>query len=122
MRSTNGASRVNARIGPGSPKKLGVLVIGLIEAGVIDPPLELERRYFDRRLKAQIEPDGTVTCMGKSFCTLCSAATYARDTCSDVRGSDSHTRSSNGWAFWQYRNEAGELENIGTLRRRFLRG
>jgi hypothetical protein len=94
----------------------------LIDAGVIVPPLELERMYLARRLKAQIEPDGTVTCMGRCFCTLSSAASYARSTCTELLGAESHRLSSNGWAFWQFRNDEGELETIGSLRRRFLRG
>ncbi len=104
------------------PRRLGVLLIGLIEAGVIEPPLRLERNYLQRRLKAQIEPDGTVTCMGRSFCTLSSAASHARSTCTELLGANAHHLSSNGWSFWQFRNEDGELENIGALRRRFLRG
>lgn len=103
------------------PKKLGVLVGGLIEAGVIVPPLKLERMYLERRLKAQIEPDGTVVCMGRAFHTLSSAASHARGTCTELLGEGSHQLSSNGWAFWQFRNEEGELESIGSLRRRFLR-
>jgi hypothetical protein len=94
--------------------------VGLIEAGVIDPPLSLEREYLERRLKAQVEADGTVTCMGRSFCTLSSAASHARDTCSELLGAEAHQLSSNGWAFWQFRNEEGQLESIGSLRRRFL--
>ncbi len=103
------------------PRKLGVLVGGLIEAGVIVPPLKLERMYLQRRLKAQIEPDGTVICMGRAFHTLSSAASHARGTCTDLLGEGSHQLSSNGWAFWQFRNKEGELESIGSLRRRFLR-
>lgn len=101
-------------------KRLGVLVSGLIEAGVIVPPLALERRYLDQRLRAQIETDGTVTCMGRCFDTLSSAASHARSACTELLGSGSHRLSSNGWAFWQYRDEAGELESIGRLRDRFL--
>lgn len=95
---------------------------GLIEAGVISPPLALERRYLDRRLEAQIEPDGTVTCMGRSFCTLSSAASYARSTCTELSGEGSERLSSNGWFFWQFRNEDGDLKSIGSLRRRYLSG
>ncbi len=103
-------------------KRLGVLVSGLIDAGVIVPPLPLERMYLDRRLKAQIELDGTVTCMGRCFDTLSSAASHARSTCTELLGAGSHRLSSNGWAFWQFRDEEGELESIGSLRSRFLRG
>lgn len=122
MRPPHGPDRQKTHETATASKQLGVLVSGLIEAGVIDPPFELERKYLDRRLKAQVEPDGTVTCMGRSFCTLSSAASYARSTCTELLGAGSHRLSSNGWAFWQFRNEDGELESIRSLRRRFLRG
>ncbi len=103
-------------------KQLGVSVSGLIAAGFIDPPMKLERVYLDRRLSAQIELDGTVTCMGRCFCTLSSAASHARSTCSELLGTESHRLSSNGWAFWQFRDEDGGLSSIGSLRQRFLQG
>lgn len=107
----------------GAGTQLGVMVAGLIQAGVIDTPFEIERRYRDRRLTAQIEADGSVSCDGRSFCTLSSAATYARSTCSGAPPSPgSRQLSSNGWSFWQFRNDAGELENMRSLRRRFLKG
>jgi hypothetical protein len=102
--------------------RLGVFVSGLIAAGVIDPPLDLERRYLDRKLTAQIEPDGSVTCEGRNFATLSSAASYARTTCSRKRDDDTSKLPSNGWSFWQFRNPAGELETMRDLRRRFLKG
>ena len=121
MRSAHRSDRHEKVTTATPPEKLGVLVGGLIEAGVIVPPLKLERMYLDRRLKAQIEPDGTVLCMGRAFHTLSSAASHARDTCTELLGEGSHQLSSNGWAFWQFRNKEGELESIGSLRRRFLR-
>jgi hypothetical protein len=100
---------------------LGVLVIGLIEAGVIAPPLDLERTYSNRRLRARIERDGRVTCMGREFATLSSAATFARSTCPEPLSAESHRISNNGWTFWQFRDENGRLESVGGLRKRFLR-
>jgi hypothetical protein len=98
------------------------MLSGLIEAGVIDPPFEIERKYRDQRLTAQIESDGSVSCMGRIFGTLSSAASYARSTCSGPPAAGSRKLSSNGWTFWQFRNEDGELENMRSLRRRFLKG
>lgn len=98
------------------------MLSGLIEAGVIEPPFAIERRYRDQRLTAQIEADGSVSCMGRSFGTLSSAASYARSTCTGRPSPDSRRLSSNGWTFWQFRNEEGELERMRALRRRFLKG
>ena len=122
MGSLPGTERRTPRPTGTASQKLGVLLTGLIAAGVIQPPLDLERRYLDQRLKARIDPDGNVTCMGRVFSTLSSAASYARSTCSGPLGPDSHRLSSNGWTFWQYRTKAGELESMRSLRRRFLRG
>lgn len=95
-------------------------MIGLIDAGVIDPPFELERLYLDRRLTAQIEADGSVTCDGRNFATLSSAASYARSTCSRSSTDGSKKLPSNGWSFWQFRNRHGELVRMRDLRVRFL--
>ncbi len=122
MRPAHDRDRPQKPEAAAASKRLGVLVSGLIDAGVIVPPLPLERMYLDRQLEAQIELDGTVTCMGRCFDTLSSAASHARSTCSELLGAGSHRLSSNGWAFWQYRDEEGELESIGSLRSRFLRG
>ena len=97
------------------------MVSGLIEAGVIEPPFEIERKYRDRHLSAQIEADGSIQCMGRSFGTLSSAATYARSTCRGASASGSRRLSNNGWTFWQYRNEEGGLESMRSLRKRFLK-
>jgi len=121
MASPGGSKRQPRSSAPGAAAQLGVMVSGLIRAGVIDTPFEIERRYRDRRLTAQIEADGSVTCDGRIFGTLSSAASYARSTCRGARlVSESRQLSSNGWSFWQYRNDAGELESIRTLRRRYL--
>ena len=113
--------RKSKRTGPPGAE-LGVLVSGLIEAGLIVPPLSLERRYLDQLLEARIEPDGSVTCKGRVFWTLSSAASYARSTCTGTPETGPHRLSSNGWSFWQFRNEDGELESMRGLRRRFLNG
>jgi len=121
MGSLQGIERRRSVSTSTASQKLGVLLTGLISAGVIHPPLELERRYLDQRLKARIDPDGSVTCMGRVFSTLSSAASYARSTCTGPMEPDSHRLSSNGWTFWQYRNTEGQLESMRSLRRRFLR-
>ena len=122
MQPTHDSDRLGKPESVAASKRLGVLVSGLIVAGLIVPPLALERMYLDRRLKAQIEADGTVTCMGRCFDTLSSAASHARSTCTELLGDGCHRLSSNGWAFWQFRDEQGELASIGSLRTRFLRG
>jgi len=99
------------------------MLSGLIDAGVIDTPFEIERRYDDQRLTAQVEADGSVSCMGRNFGTLSSAASFARSTCPDAPATPgSRKLPSNGWSFWQYRSRNGELRTMRHLRRRFLKG
>jgi len=121
MASPRGVRRRVTRAKRPNRGRLGVMVSGLIAAGVIDTPFELERRYRDHRLTAQIEPDGSVTCQGRVFATLSSAASYARGTCGgETTSTGSRQLSSNGWTFWQFRNAQGELESMRQLRSRFL--
>ena len=123
MGSRRGSDTRPTPLPKAAPAKLGVFLSGLIEAGLIEPPLALERRYRDHRLQARIAPSGDVTCMGRTFCTLSSAASYARSTCTGGPVEpDARQLSCNGWTFWQFRNEEGELESIGNLRSRFLKG
>ena len=107
---------------PPRTEKLGVMVIGLIRAGTIRPPLALERRYLDRRFTARVEMDGTVSCDGRRFSTLSAAASHARSSCIDGTDLTSVDLSSNGWNFWQFRDENGKLQSISRLRRRYLTG
>jgi hypothetical protein len=97
----------------------GVSLADLIGAGLIIPPLELERTYKGQRLTARVEAAGTVTCMGETFKSLSYAGGHARKTIIGAPPGKKYPQTA-GWSFWRYRNEAGELEKIHELRLKYL--
>ncbi len=92
----------------------------LIAAGMVRPPLKLEREYKGVHLEAVVERDGKVRCDGQSYDSLSTAAGMARKS---VIGAppDRPYPQTNGWTFWLYRDDAtSELKEIDQLRRSFL--
>ncbi|HZV90739.1 MAG TPA: hypothetical protein VFF34_01895, partial [Candidatus Nitrosocosmicus sp.] len=93
----------------------------LIQAGLLRPPVALERDYKGKRLTARIGPDGTVTCLGKSYDSLSMTGAVARHSVAQVRA-DGKPPATNGWTFWKLRDTSGELVEVDAIRRRFLEG
>ncbi|MCL6546555.1 MAG: type I restriction enzyme HsdR N-terminal domain-containing protein [Bryobacteraceae bacterium] len=92
----------------------------LIAAGLVRPPLELERDYKGVHLVAIIQQNGKVEFAGEQYDSLSTAAGMARKT---VIGSppDRPYPQTNGWTFWQYRDrETGELRQMDHLRQQYL--
>ncbi len=113
-----GVDRAGRRKQPGkprSPKMLGVSLKDIIDAGLLKPPLRLFRHYKGHDLEAELLPDGTVTFQGKTYKSGSTAADFARMT---VTG---HRMNTNGWAFWQFRNEQGEAVELNVPRQEFLK-
>ncbi len=102
----------------GRQKRGDVSVKELIGAGHIPPPLELEKTYKGNRITARVEADGKVTCSGKSYDTLSMAALAA---CQAIMGGRK-LHSINGWTFWQFRDDNGQLAPVAALRQRYLKG
>ena len=104
------------------PEHKGVHVRDLIRAGLLKPPLELERLYKGVVLKATVQADGSIMFDGESYSSLSTAAGMARKT---VIGAPPGRRypQTNGWIFWRYRNlENGKLEAVDVLRQAVERG
>ena len=95
-------------------------VSDLIEAGLISPPLELEKRYKGHLLRATILQDGRVMFGGQAYNSLSTAAGMARKTI--VGDSPGHPYPpTNGWTFWGFRDaKTGELTVIDSLRQAYL--
>ncbi len=92
----------------------------LIHAGLICPPLQLVKEYKGAHLSATVQADGTVQVDGKSYDSVSTAAAMARKAVLGL-GPDERAPATNGWTFWQYRNESlGDLEEIDRLRSRFI--
>jgi len=97
-----------------------VQVSDLIEAGLIIPPLELERRYKGVHLTATIQQDGRIVLDGRPYNSLSAAGGFARNS---VIGAPRERpyHQTNGWTFWGYRDpETGSLKEIDVLRQRYL--
>jgi hypothetical protein len=97
-----------------SPKVYGVKLSELIEAGLLSPPTPLFRKYKGRMMEATLRPDGTVEFEGRQYASCSAAAEYAQST---VTGKRMNT---NGWQFWQFRDQTGNTVELLSVRKRFL--
>ena len=108
---------------PGSVQKAApsdTTLMDLIQAGLVQPPFEVERDYKGIHLTAVIRQDGRIDWGGQVFDSLSTAGGMARKS---VIGSpdDGPCPPTSGWQFWRYRDaESGELRKIDSIRRKFL--
>lgn len=103
-----------------SPVMLGATLADLVSAGVISPPMQLERRYKGVELRASIGQDGKVRFEDAVYDSLSTAGGMARrSVIGSPEGRD--YPQTNGWTFWCYRDsETGNLRPVDELRRRYL--
>jgi hypothetical protein len=92
-----------------------VTLADVIQAGVIVPPLKLFRKYKGQPLEATLLPDGKVGFRGVQYDSCSNAASAARQT---VVGKPMST---NGWDFWQYRDEAGKRLCLNDARSQLIK-
>ena len=92
-----------------------VTLADLIRAGLLCPPVQLEKLYKEKRLTAQIEADGAVTFHGQRFDSLSQAASAAR---ASVLGTKDWP-ATNGWTFWKLHGVGGELVDVDAVRQAF---
>lgn len=103
-----------------TPGKEAVSIRDLIEAGLIQPPTILMKRYKGRDLVAQIERDGRVTYEGAAYNSLSEAAGSARR--SVIGNSTGHRYPpTNGWTFWQITTGEGTIGYIDVLRESYAK-
>ena len=98
-----------------SPKSV---LPSLIRAGIIRPPLDLQRKYLGQTLSARIETDGAVTFQGNSYRSLSQAGNAAWL----AAGYHGKRPSANGWTFWKFTDSDGQVKSIDILRQRFRTG
>jgi predicted type IV restriction endonuclease len=104
------------RVGDTSP---GPTISELIRAGLIHPPLRIERIYRDVHLAALVRTDGKVEFDGQAYDSLSTAAGMARKSVIGAPEGRSFPQT-NGWTFWQYRDDnGGDLLEIDHLRRTY---
>jgi hypothetical protein len=107
---------------PSSSRSHDVHLTDLISAGLITPPLQLERRYKGEVLRALIEKDGSVSFGAERYGSLSMAAAMGRRS---VIGAPPGRKfpNTNGWLFWKYQDsETGKLEVVNRLRQKYLTG
>jgi len=90
----------------------------LIEAGLLRPPVALEKEYKGATLKARIEAEDRVTFQGTVYDSLSAAGGAAR---ASVLGTKEHPHT-NGWTFWKMRGPDGELVEVDAVRKRYVEG
>ena len=90
----------------------------LISAGLLRPPVALERDYKGKRLTARIEPDGRISCLGKAYDSLSVAGGMARASVVGMRDNGAPP-STNGWTFWKMRDASGKLVEVDVVRKRY---
>lgn len=104
------------------PKEVSsVTVQQLIEARFIEPPLELQTRYKGHDLVGRVEPDGRVVFDDETYNSVSVAAAMARRS---VIGAPPGRRypQTNGWTFWRFRDNDGQLRELSVLRERYAAG
>ena len=99
----------------GTPKMLGVTLLDLINAGLLRPPMTLVARYKGRELEADLSPDGDVSFQGKRYksCSMAGGAAIAA-------ASGRKTASADGWKFWRYRENSGNVVRLDKVRQEYL--
>ncbi len=91
----------------------------LIGAGLIKPPLDVERDYKGVHLTAVIDRRGKVVFGEGVYDSLSTSAGMARRS---VVGAppDRPYPQTNGWQFWQYCDEHGKLQQLDHLRKQYI--
>lgn len=103
-----------------TPHSYAVDVADLIAAGLIQPPLALEKSYRGVQLEATIEADGRVSFADESYDSLSTAGGMARKSVIGAPPGRPYPQT-NGWTFWLYRDAAsGVLRSVDDLRQRYL--
>jgi hypothetical protein len=100
-------------------KVVGVKLADLIRAGLISPPLELEKTFRGVHFTATIQGDGDIVYDGQSYNSLSMAAALARKSIIGAPPGRKYPQT-NGWIFWKYRDPVtGDLKDIDTLRQQY---
>lgn len=90
----------------------------LIEKGLIEPPLEVQRLYKGHEMSGRIEADGRVTFAGEAYNSVSVAAAMARKTVIGAQPGRKYPQT-NGWTFWRFRDRDGAYRELSVLRERY---
>ena len=100
-------------------KRLDVSLADLIRAGLLKPPMRLEKTYKGRHLTAEVDRNGRVRFANKEYNSLSVSAGVAR---ASIIGTPTGRKypQTNGWTFWQFRDEDDQSRPVDVLRQRYL--
>jgi predicted type IV restriction endonuclease len=90
----------------------------IINAGLIEMPLQVEREYKGERVTARIESAGEIVYGQISFRSLSQAGTAARKAILRLP-TEAKGPATNGWTFWKFRDNEGALKPMDVLRRKY---
>ena len=103
------------------PPKVKASLSDLIDAGLLHPPVELERQFKGKRFQAKVEQDGTVVFDGKPYNSLSTAGGMAKKRMIATPSGKPYPPT-NGWDFWKYQEPgSGKLLDLDPLRQEYLR-
>lgn len=92
---------------------IGVSLLDVLQAGMLEPPLRLFKKYKGHELEAELLADGTVTFGGTRYKSCSSAAEHARGSITGRR------MNTNGWTFWQFHSPEGKAIQLNDVRQAF---
>jgi hypothetical protein len=102
---------------PKAPLSYAVQLADLIAAGIVQPPLPLEKMYKGVHLEA----DGRVRFFDESYDSLSTAGGMARKSVIGAPAGRPYPPT-NGWMFWLYRDAtSGDLCSVDDLRQQYLK-
>ena len=111
------ASLPGAEVKP--PVRIAVELTDLITAGLIMPPLQVEKDYKRVHLEATIVQSGQVVWDGTPYDSPSTAAGMARKSVIGAPEGRAYPQT-NGWVFWQFQDpETGRLCFIDELRQQY---
>lgn len=121
LSGTSQKKPAKSKTGKTSPAFIGVEVKDLIEAGMLRPPIQLEKDYKGHHLIATILEDGQIDFGGDVYNSLSISAAMARKTIVGAPPGREYPQT-NGWEFWKIKNpDTGKIEEIDTIRQKFLK-
>src|SRR5262249_43811716 len=83
--------------------------------GLLTPPLKLFRKYKGQLVEADLRLDGQIAFQGTVYPSCSQAGEVAR---AHITGQRKNT---NGWLFWQYRDETGKRRCLDDASKRFTK-
>ncbi len=97
-----------------------VTVRQLIDARLLEPPVELTRTYKGVELSGHIERDGRVSFGDTAYNSVSVAAGMARASVIGAPPGRKYPQT-NGWTFWRFHDRDGQVRELNVLRERLAK-